>query len=138
MGTSGGFLGSYSDFKLIKTRSMVQVIIEVPIERAKEVTDLLGLPLPGEEVMVAVARIDATKLVTQHPRAKLSQIAGILCNEGGFNAWASEHGYASGKDYIYDRCTVASRRELDTDEQAALRFRDMRADYDLWLKGAAA
>ena len=29
-------LGSYADFKLVKTRSVVQVVIEVPLERAHE------------------------------------------------------------------------------------------------------
>lgn len=139
--SKGGFLGSYSDLKTVKTRSVVQVVIEVPIERAREVTDLLGWPVPGEEVAVAIARIDLAKVSrpeVEYKPTKLATLAGILSNEGGFNTWASEHGYSSGKDYIYDRCSVTSRRDLDTNDEAAARFRDMKAEYDLWLRGMAA
>lgn len=51
------FEADYTDYKLIKTRSVVQVVLEVPIEQWKLVVDLLGMPLPGSNVPVAVARL---------------------------------------------------------------------------------
>ena len=55
-------LGSYADLKIIKTRSVVQIVVEVPLERGKEVTDLFGLPQPNAEVHVVVARMDPEQL----------------------------------------------------------------------------
>ena len=49
--------GTYSDFKLIKTRNVVQMIIEVPIEQANQITTKFGMPQPNEEKWVAVALI---------------------------------------------------------------------------------
>ena len=49
--------GTYSDWKLIKTRGVVQIVIEVPLENWRQAVDLLGMPNPSEEVHVAVARL---------------------------------------------------------------------------------
>jgi hypothetical protein len=48
----------FSDFKLVKTRSSAQLVLEIPIERADAVLAILGgVPQPGKEVSVAVARL---------------------------------------------------------------------------------
>jgi hypothetical protein len=50
-----GISGTYSDFKLVKTRSVVQVIVEFPIEEAQQVLESLGgLPMPGKEEHVSL------------------------------------------------------------------------------------
>lgn len=140
------FLGSYADLKIVKTRSVVQVIIEVPIERGKEVTDLLGLPHPGEEIPVAIARIDPSKLrsasaadLPTGPRSANARRAGILCNEGGFQAFLSERigheisGSEAAATVVRKICGVVSRRDLDTNANAATKWRDLKADYEVWL-----
>lgn len=50
--------GNYADFKLVKTRSVCQLVIEVPIERAEQAIKAFGIPQPGAEIPVAVARIN--------------------------------------------------------------------------------
>ena len=50
--------GTYSDLKFIKSRSIAQVVVEIPIERAGEVVALFGTPQPGAEVWVALARLN--------------------------------------------------------------------------------
>jgi hypothetical protein len=139
------FLGSYSDLKIVKTRSVVQVIIEVPIERGQEVTDLLGLPRPGEEVPVALARIDPTKLdkPDDEPikvRVGNAQMAGILCNEGGFRKFLGERSGQhvpdadSAAKLVRLACSVKSRADLDTDKHGAQLWRDLKGDYEAWLR----
>ena len=49
--------GNYSDIKNVKTRSCVQIIIEVPIEHAAQIQAVLGWPQPGSEIPVAIARL---------------------------------------------------------------------------------
>jgi hypothetical protein len=50
-----GISGTYSDFKLVKTRGVVQVIVEFPIEEANQVLESLeGLPMPGLERYVSI------------------------------------------------------------------------------------
>ena len=40
---------TYSDFKLIRTRKVVSISFEVPLERANEINQILGLPDPAME-----------------------------------------------------------------------------------------
>jgi len=127
---------TYSEWKMVKTRKVLVLSFEVPLEHQAAVQAALGTPMPDEEVWVGIAKL-SLKSVETTQRAKLATVAGILCNEGGFNAWAAEHGYADGKEYIYDRCSVTSRADLDRDPEAGGRFRDMRAEYDVWLRDAA-
>jgi hypothetical protein len=54
--------GTYSDFKIIRSRKVAQIIIEVPIVGDQALITALGLPNPAEEVWVAVARLQATTL----------------------------------------------------------------------------
>lgn len=49
--------GTFSDFKLVKTRSVAQLVIEIPIERAADAVAIFGIPQPGQEIAVAVARL---------------------------------------------------------------------------------
>ena len=48
---------SYSDFRLVKTRSAAQIVLEIPIEEAGAFVDAFGLPIPGHEIHVAIARL---------------------------------------------------------------------------------
>lgn len=51
--------GTFSDFKLIRTRKLCQIVIEVPIEQADAALVALGgLPRSDAERWVAIARLD--------------------------------------------------------------------------------
>jgi hypothetical protein len=50
--------GTFADFKTVKSRSVVQIVIEIPIEAGKRAIDILGFPQPGAEIPVALARLD--------------------------------------------------------------------------------
>src|SRR4051794_33494293 len=59
--------GTFADFKLVKTRRTVQIVIEVPIEQADQALAALGgLPQPAEEKWVAVARINGAATFIEH------------------------------------------------------------------------
>lgn len=129
---------TFGEWRMVKGRKVLQLVFEVPLEQQQTVLETLGAPMPDVETWVAIARLRQEPVAETKSGTSLTQIAGILCNEGAFNAWARENSYADGKAYIYDRCGVKSRRELDTDAEAGQRFRDMRADYLVWRDGAAA
>lgn len=67
---------------------------------------------------------------------KLSSIAGALCNNPNFRAWAS-HTYGepfpdaeAAAVLIRETCGITSRSELDSNEGAAQIFREILRDYD--------
>tara|TARA_R100000654_G_scaffold22223_5_gene44518 strand:+ start:3370 stop:3792 length:423 start_codon:yes stop_codon:yes gene_type:complete len=79
--------GTYADFKLVKTRSVVQMIIEIPIEEATKVTNNFGIPTPSEEKWVAVALLDNRKVEVNTRASKAIQQAGILGSDTAFGTW---------------------------------------------------
>jgi hypothetical protein len=59
------FSASYSDFRIIKGRKVVQVVLELPLEAAGHAWNVLGgVPDPSKETWFAVARLDPRKTNT--------------------------------------------------------------------------
>ena len=83
--------GTYSDFKIIKTRQVAQVVIEVPLERSKDVIDKFGLPMPNEELWLAVAAIKSERATDNARASKAIQQAGILCKDQTFGIFLQQH-----------------------------------------------
>lgn len=55
---AGSFQATYADWKVIKTRKVIQIILEVPIEDEKRAyTALDGMPTSANEIWVGVARL---------------------------------------------------------------------------------
>lgn len=153
----------YADLKTVKTRSSVQIILEMPIEALGDVVGLLGAPLPGGSVWVAVARLREVQEASapeqidgpepanmieppanddRTPRP-LSQVSAILCGIVAFRRYLFEAfnlGAIPTKDeaadIVREKCGVRSRSELDTDEAAASNFRHLRNGYDAWMRAA--
>lgn len=63
--------GSYTGFRLVKTRRVVVVEVELPIEALRQVLDVLGTPDPATETPVAVARLKEPAAVSPVPAADL-------------------------------------------------------------------
>lgn len=114
------FCGTYSDWKLIRTRSVVQIIFEVPLEASGDAYQVLGgMPQPSSEVWCAIARLDmkggeanqqskpglqpdkpAPASVTDLPvrarkpvaaEKRFAQQAGICCGDPVFQQFLYEH-----------------------------------------------
>jgi hypothetical protein len=129
--------GTYSDFKLIKTRRVFQMIIEFPIEAQKEFTDAFGLPMPDAEQYIAVAKL--RQIQTPQPTAtKLIQQAGILCKEPMFGRFLRDSYNMADvnpddpntiADALRALCSIKSRSEFNTDIAAATTFERLTKEY---------
>ncbi len=145
--------GTFADLKTVKTRSVVQMIIEVPIEHGEQIIAAFGFPRPGDEVPVAVARLDPEKANTspaapKRPRRpfhdlSLSQQAALRCQDERFREFLIEEYDAQWMIMIKDKsfnempaamvrdlCCVKSRAEFDTNPAAAKEWRDLNAEYE--------
>ena len=118
--------GTFSNLVVVKTRSVVQMIIEVPIERAHEVTDAFGWPQPGSEIHVAVARLKTEAVENKRPPAQSrAELARRLCGVAAFQEfmlrkYSVDCNWAEGADRYYftsewikQECGVNSKSELD-------------------------
>lgn len=139
------FDGTFADFKLIKTRSVVQIVIEMPIEKAQAVVAAFGLPTPGEEIPVGVARLLPNPVIEhdmkparrfgEMPRA---QQAGIRCSEPAFWRFLAD---TTGEPIcdadeaataVREICKVRSRAELDG--RASADWDDLSDQFSMWMR----
>lgn len=129
---------TFSDFKLLKSRKVCQLHFEVPLEKAKEALDLLGMPNPHAEQWVGIAPLAAkpgdgsTTERQKSEQHRLVKLAGVLCNDERFRFWFFDRPEPSA-DYtatvLREVCGIASRRELATNPKAAATFEDIVSRY---------
>jgi hypothetical protein len=79
------------------------------------------------------------KTAMGHKR-KLSQQVAMICDDARFSKFLGERhmglydGFHSPADSIRKYCGVQSRAELDTNTEAAARWRNLKAEYEAWLR----
>ncbi len=131
--------GQFVKLDSVPTRKVVRVVLEMPIEAANDVLrELGGFPDAANAKWVGVALLTGEPSENTLKGGKLAQRAGILCQEGAFQLFASEH-LTSGenspegaKEFIYFRCGVTSRAHLDHDDEAARKFHELDQEYKAW------
>jgi len=149
-------LATFSDVKFIRTRSTMQLILELPIERADSSLKALGgVPQPGTErwvgVILAPTEDEAvSKLVGDFVKMQksskehrplnslpLSQQAGLRCNDYQFIRYLEEM-YPDtacsvpAADLVRELCGITSRSELDTNDIAAQKWRKLESDFQAY------
>jgi hypothetical protein len=138
--------GTFADFKLVKTRSAAQFVIEIPLELADQALKALGgVPFPGKEVSVAIARLteqaapSASGAASPPERAgkdihPLIKSAGALANDPRFWTYSGTKNAIGAAEYIRFECNVKSRAEFGTDENAGKRYKSLYAMFAEWLQ----
>ena len=140
--------GTFADLKSVKTRSVVQMVIEIPIEQAEQIIKAFGFPQPGAEIAVAVARLDpeATKHApapSEKPKRHWDDLsyteqAGIRCNDPSFQFFMREVqeyksvGTEQTAGSVRLHCDVGSRAEFDKSSDAARRWEALDAEFQEW------
>ena len=138
---------TWSDFKIIKGRKIVQLIFEVPIEGADEALHVLGgLPRADMETWVGIARLETREAPLPEAKPKRAfnelpptQQAAIRCGEKAFQRYLEEVHLIGGcgpeeaAAFIRSHCNVMSRSELNAKAEAAEMWRRLEEDYLLWL-----
>ena len=130
--------GTYANFAIVKTRGVAQIVVEVPIENAEQVIKMLGIPQPGKEAHVAVAKL-RTVPETKEERSegeRAIQRAALLCKEDEFQNWLyaycgaqqlpTEHGTAT---LLKEQIGILSRSELKMNMEALEKFLRIEAAY---------
>lgn len=127
--------GTFVKFDAVPTRKVVRISIEVPIEKADETLRKLGgYPDPSNARWVGIAPLKDQPAENAMKGGKLAQAAGILCAEKAFQKWCHSDNAEEAADYVRIRCGIESRAHLDHDQEAARLFREMRLEYETWLK----
>jgi hypothetical protein len=165
--TAAAFSATYSDWKVIKGRKVVQVVFEVPIETADLAYQVVGgMPHPGTEAWFGIAKLDPRQqqeepsaprkapVPTAQPRQShpagapsYAKQLGIACNEPAFWDFVREKLPRNGCIAVTDEkqaadavrflCGVKSRSETIKGTPAGDKARDLLLDYDNHVRGVA-
>ena len=133
--------GTYSDYKLIKTRGVISVSVEFPIEQAEEFVRMFGMPKPNTEKWVAIAGLNEEVVNKNEEVVKTIQQAGMLCKEVNFGRFLKtqkkmldvipnqEDTIAKGLRAILG---IKSRTDFHTDPVSVLTFNRLKSEYEKW------
>lgn len=113
MSSAAAFAGTYSDLKLVKSRSVAQVVVEIPIEKAEGFIAAFGMPIPGAERPVALALLNLPTDKPEQPKAvpaggektpeeRMVIRAIMLCKDFRFQEWICGTNYPPNEDNATD------------------------------------
>lgn len=138
------FCATYSDVRLVKTRGVVQLVFEIPVEKwnAEGARVMGDMPVSGEEAWFAIARLsnNEKKPPAKDPTKRLVQQAGIMCADGLFQRFLFERGHIPEMDEematsaVRGICQVQSRTEIVTGTPAAAHWEKLAAEFEMWKR----
>lgn len=152
--SASAFKATYSDWRLVKSRGVVQVVMEVPLADADKAYEILGgMPNPGSEQWFGIAAISAARSQQMEGSAPRTagtkrdwrdllpqQQAGIRCEEVTFAVFLHEEHPDEWHESMNDPaecvrliCGVQSRADLGRDATAAVRWHQLENQYQAWL-----
>jgi|SRR5580693_6311225 hypothetical protein len=150
------FAATYADWRLVKTRSVVQLIFEIPIEKSNEALQALGgMPNFGEDQWFAIARLVSQPATEGHDnimrpapsepsaRAHMVTRAAMCCIEPRFWKFLDETfsgkppnmdvtDEASAATVVRYHCRVKSRSEILPATPAGDRWDRLYSRYVAW------
>lgn len=141
------FRGTYADWKLVKTRGVIQVVFEVPLADADQAYDVLGgMPNAAKEGWFGIAALKdgEPQLVERTPvkrdwrDLRPPQQAGIRCADPTFVAFLKEqrpddwHEAQDAAECVRLICVVTSRSQLETNQRARVIWKQLDDQYQAW------
>jgi hypothetical protein len=153
--TAAAFKASYSDWRLVKTRSVVQIVFEVPLEQADAAYQVVGgMPNFGSEQWFAIAKLhpeakepEPVRAVepparARNPDKRLIVQAGIACSDPVFQRYLLEQEMIVGPSQeaastaVRLICAVKSRKEFLLGTPAGDRWQEFYGKFLAWRQAA--
>lgn len=146
MNQPAAFKATYSDWKLVKTRSVVQVIFEVPLADADNAYEILGgMPNFQAERWFGIAALaqQSKPAPVEKERKEWRELqpsaqAAIRCNEPVFWSFLREQKYhpvqsvEEAATAVRKLCKVNTRADFNTNKDAKFAWDDLDADFGAW------
>lgn len=145
--SAAAFQASYADWKLIRSRKVIQVVLEIPLEQADQAYAVLGgMPNPGAEIWCGVARLagkaEQEKAKPRKPVAperRLTQQAAIACSKPAFWRFLGEidgslasRNAEDAASAVRFACGVDSRSEIIVGTPAGDKWEKLYGQFLVW------
>jgi len=137
------FRACYSDWKLVRTRQVVQIVFEVPLADADAAYEILGgMPNSSKEQWFGIAAIQEARAPKQkrdwRDMTPATQ-AGIRCEEPAFTAFLKEQRsddwHEAGNDpaaCVRLICGVTSRAFIEKDQRSRVIWKQLDDQFQAW------
>lgn len=136
---------TFTDYRRVKSRKVMQIVFEVPLETWPNDYKVLGEPEIETSQWFAIAKMNGAAEPAPAPKEQGSNLAAnaalmlqdqlftlFLREIGGY---ASDHPYhGTDNDLLKAHLGIKSKSELNTDPAAAARWRDLRAEFEAWKR----
>lgn len=152
--TAAAIKATYSDWRTVKSRKVLQLVFEVALEEQDNVLGMLGAPLPDREVWCGIALLKPATAIavpagmelaergTPRPMHSLPlpQQAALLGDREAFWRYLKErHGSdvrtaGEAAAFIRGYCLVDSRSAIKHGTPAGERFILLQAEFDTWMR----
>ena len=137
---------------MVKTRKVLTLCFEVPLEQQADVLTILGAPMPDKEIWCGIARLNETsapqpdrsvagkeRYLLSDERERAVTRAAMLPNDPQFRQWlrdrrgwkAIHFTVGDAADEIRHLCAINSRRELLTNDKAYEAFLALETEYGI-------
>lgn len=141
MTTNKVIQGTYADFKIVKTRSVAQMIIEIPLEQAQTAINMFGVPTPSLEHWVAVAALDSRVIQKNEDAVNAVKQAGMLCKSESFGDFLRQRyvpeviptNPESIADGLRKVLGIKSRTEFHENQDALMAFTRIKTEHEKWI-----
>lgn len=141
--SASAFKATYSDWKLVRTRQVVQIVFEVPLADADSAYEILGgMPNSSKERWFGIAAINDTPKARSDKRdwrdLGSAQQAGMRCEEPAFVAFLKEqrsddwHESQDAASCVRLICGVSSRAYIEKDQRSRVIWKQLDDQYTAW------
>ena len=80
----------YSYFRIVKSRNVAEVCIEIPLEQGEEFVQMFGMPNPEGSKWLAIAALNAPKVADYEDGMRAIQKSALVCKEKNFALFLKE------------------------------------------------
>ena len=158
--TDRAIQATFSDWGTVKSRKILQLVFEIPLEQQAEALTMLGAPMPDRETWCAIALLQnpgtvresrrpdesasppasptppAGAIYTREERERAMRASVMLVRDPAFQAWAARKcGLDPSEDVaisvVRAECAIASRSEIALSERAYEAFQRLRTTYEI-------
>lgn len=145
--SASAFRATYADWRLVKTRGVIQVVMEVPLADADTAYQILGgMPNPAAEQWFGIAALKANAQPVETEEAERrdwrdvqpSAQAAMRCGQPEFWAFLREEKQqrVANKDdaatAVRKVCQVNSRAHFNTNHTARVMWNQLDSEYAAW------
>ena len=156
--TAAAFTACYADWKLIKTRGVVQVVFELPLHNSDAAYQALGgMPEAAKERWFGIARLNTeeaapvrgaveeqirgvpTEAAPRPQSNRLARQAAICCRDPVFQKYLQEHhslkcmpdSFACA-DIVRRHCDVTTRKDIIVGTPAGAAWEKLFSKFTVW------